>query len=209
MSYHVTLYSINNTTGAFQLVHSIYGILESNTTWIIPAKALQYGIHYVKVTSHVAGHKGANSMIWGLILVGETKLISKITSRNVTFQGVREIFFLNGSESYDPDLGPGDYKDLEFIWLCRKANESFSGDPLTLPIVKPGTSQSSDYGGCYGNGLGRLEPTKERPYVVGLNVDKMNGDTQYAIALVVKKGERVTWATQHVYVKEEIDISLV
>lgn len=94
-------------------------------------------------------------------------------------------------------------------WLCRRPNETFPSDPTKLPLVSPNDAHGLDYGGCYGSGVGRLESTKEHQYVVGLDVDKMKGNTKYVVALVVKKQERATWSEQWLYVKEEIDISLV
>lgn len=205
--YSVYIYSINNVTAAFKQVYTTVGLLSNRTTWIIPARALEFGMHYVKVTSWIPGHTGTNSVSWGLIRVGETKLIAIIISGNVTYQGMLDIFYLNGSQSHDPDLGPGIYEDMEFIWLCRRSNETFPNDPTTLPLVSPNDTQTGS--GCYGSGVGRLEPTKEQQYLVGLDVDKMAGNTQYVIALVVRKQERSTWSEQRLFVKEEIDISLM
>ena len=208
-SYDVAIYSINNVTGSFQNVHRVLGNLAQNETiWKIPAKTLPYGEYYVKVTSVIENRRGTQSSDFGFIVVGETPLVSKIAGPKLVYQGIKEIVYLNGSGSYDPDVGAENYERMEFTWLCRRDNESFIGDPTSLPVVVPSSNQSANLGGCYGTGVGRLESSPMDNYSVELDIDLMEGNTKYLLGLLVKKGERKTWSEHPIYVKEEIDIAL-
>jgi hypothetical protein len=209
-SYQATVYSIDNSTGSLQNSYTNFGnLLPEATVWKIPAKALQYGKYYVKVTSVIENNRGTQSSDFGFIIVGETPLVSKIAGSSLAYQGIKEIVYLYGSKSYDPDVGQGKYNGMEFIWICRRDNETFKGNPTSLPVVRPSSNQSVDLGGCYGTGIGRLESSEKGKYVIGLDIDKMKGDTRYVIVLVVKKGERSQRSEHSMYIKEEIDISLV
>lgn len=208
-SYNSAIYSINNITGSLQNVYRTFGNLaQDETIWKIPAKTLGYRKYYVKVTSVIENKRGTWSCDFGFIVGGETLLESRITGSSLVYQGIKEIVYLNGSDSYDPDVGPGNYDGMEFTWFCRRDNESFLGDPTSLPVVTPSSNQSADLGGCYGTGVGRLESSPMEKYSLGLDIDRMEGNAKYVIALLVKKGERSKWSEHSIFVKEEIDISL-
>ena len=145
--------------------------------------------------------------------VTSTNLVANITGARRASQGLNETLILNGTLSHDPDVGPGEYTGIEFTWLCRRNNERFPNKSSALCYVCPQSGLTpppgQDKGGCYGTGVGKLKPWDGKAYIVDLNVDKMKGDEDYVIKLIMKKRGLTTSAVHLLRIKEDIHLTIV
>ncbi|XP_048586151.1 polycystic kidney disease protein 1-like 2 isoform X1 [Nematostella vectensis] len=206
LSYNISMYSIESS-GNFIKTLFTEGRKYSDFFYRIPANTLPYGLYYVKIAAEVNKIEGTSVNDYGFLEITKTPLVANISGSEQAFKGRGELLRLSGSFSYDPDVGQGNHSEMQFEWLCRRENETFPSNVTSLPVVRP-SSSSQDFGGCYGTGVGRLESSAKGNDVLELDVDRMIGNVDYVIALVVKKGSRSTWAYQVVKVMKEIDISL-
>ena len=211
VSCSIDVYAINKESGSF-----FRGALAEKTTKTdfpvrIPANLLSYGLYYFKVTGSIETVAGTTVDSLGYIEVTSTTLFVNITGKSRASQGFNKILTLNGSQSYDPDVGRGNYTGLNFMWLCRRVEETFSDNITSLPVVLPlsGFSGSSDLGGCYGTGIGKLRPRTEEPYILDLDVDKMKGDQDYVVKLILAKNGQKADTVHQLRIKKEIQLSIM
>lgn len=154
--------------------------------------------------------KGTENNDIGFFEITYSRLIADISGKFFFSQGLHQMATLSGASSYDPDVGQGDYTGMNFTWACKRKNEMFPDNLTSLPVVTPPRknydSLEIDNGGCYGNGMGRLAPKQGLEYLVELDVDKMKGNEEFDIQLLVTKGERNSSASHRLRVKKEINL---
>ena len=209
--YNVEMYTVDLSSGLYRRTVYKIGTTVGNVTATINGKGFDYGLYYLKFTGSIEGQSGTKVNSFGYIEVTSSALIANITGDNQASQGINKIITLDGSQSYDPDVGKGEYIGLNFTWLCRKDHERFPDDIASLPVVLPssGSTVLPDHGGCYGTGVGKLKSRDGASYIVDLDVDKMKGDKDYVIKLVMtKRGQTVT-AVHQLQIKEEIRLQIM
>lgn len=211
MPYDIDIYFINLESGSFLLDAFEKGATETDFSVRIPANLLSYGLYYFKVTGSIETVTGTVVDSFGYIGVTSTTLVVNVTGDSQASQGFNNILTLNGSHSYDPDVGKGNYTGLNFTWLCRRVEETFPDNIASLPVVLPlsGFPGSHDLGGCYGTGIGKLRSRTGVPYVLDLDVDKMKGDQNYVVKLVITKGGQMVAAVHQLRIKKEIHLSIM
>lgn len=201
------MYSIDLISGSFRKEGPLkIGSTVGDVVHTIRAQSLSYGLYYYKVTGNIERHAGTAANSFGFIAVTSTALVVNITGQMRASQGINKILALNGSQSYDPDVGKGDYTGINFTWLCRRAEEEFPNDTSSLPMLLPGSQE--DLGGCYGGGLGKIKPRTEAPYILDLDVDKMKGNQNYIIKLVMTKRGQTVSAVHGLHIREEITLNI-
>lgn len=211
MVYNAEMYTIDLNSGSFRRVVNKIGGAVSDVTTTVRGRGFSYGLYYFKFTGTIEGQPGFTANSFGYIEVTSTTLVVNITGASQASQGHNKTLTLDGSQSYDPDVGKGDYTGLNFTWLCKRAEEEFPDNIASLPVVLPSfrSPGSPDRDGCYGSGVGKLKSRAGVPYIVDLDVDQMSGDQDYDIKLVMtKRGQTVT-AIHRLRIKEEIRLSLM
>ena len=104
---------------------------EGSSEWIINRRSLPVGIYQVKFTaSFQIGDSGAPQTIqafnYGFIEVIAAPLRAIIDGGSSARWGSVETVTVDGSLSYDGDVGPGNHDGVEFTWYCREAIENGS-----------------------------------------------------------------------------------
>lgn len=206
------IYAINMLSGYF--THKRKGVFYPNADSVkqtIPSKTLDYGHYFMKIIGISDNRRKVSS--FGYIEVTSTMLVANISGASRASQGLNKKLTLNGSKSYDPDVGQGVYTGMNFTWLCRKESEVFPDDVTTLPEVYPPAGSTlppkSDREGCYGTGLGKLGSRNGFPYILDLDVDKMEGDEDYVIKLDVRKKGLIDFTLHRLRVIEEIRLKIM
>ena len=138
----------------------------------------------------------------GYIMILLSPLVVMISGETEITRGNKQIFTLNGSESYDPHVGPGKLVSLTFHWLCRKSHETFpTENPFEIPVLSiPLNGTHASDAGCFGTGIGKLESNEP---VVVLNASVMASiSDSYVFKLFVTKDARLSSDTKTVHVVE-------
>lgn len=208
--YDIQIYAIEENTAAFKRVRWTIGTSAGgDLVYIIYARSLDYGLYYYKLTGIIEIQIGTSANSFGYIEITSSALIVNITGDRIASQGFNKTLTLNGSLSHDPDIGKGDHQGLNFTWLCRRDEENFPNDTnvpvvLSLPIF----SKRGDRGGCYGSGVGRLLSRPGFPYILDLDLDKMKGNQNYVIKLVLSRGKQIASAIHRLRIKKEINVEI-
>ena len=122
----------------------------------------------------------------GFFNITKSPLIADISGGNKVTRGKGSIIKLDGSLSRDPDVDPGDLSSMQFIWLCKKRQESFPNVPVaSIPVITP--SSGPGIGGCFGTGVGKLGSSDAK---VDLGTSAMGVGEFYDVKLIVKKDDR-------------------
>lgn len=126
----------------------------------------------------------------GFILMRLPPLVAIISGETEITKGDTQMIVLNGSESFDPHVGPGHQELLMFHWLCRRAGEEFPSEhPLEIKVVsRPLNPPKPSRGGCFGTGVGRLD-SNEPLFVLNASVLESSNAT-YVFKLIVTKDVR-------------------
>ena len=189
--YYSELFAIDLASGSLRNVAIQMGTAVTIIKTPINGSNIDCGHYLFMISGNIQGQPATKTSSFGYIEVTSTNLVANITGAIRACQGNNETLILNGSLSHDPDVGPGKYTGIEFTWLCRRENESFLNNITALPYVFPQSGSTSllgqDAGGCYGTGVGKLKPRHGMAYIADLNVDKMKGDQDYVIKLIIKK----------------------
>lgn len=208
--YDIQIYAIQENTGTFKRVKKAIGTSAGgDLVYIIYAKRLEYGLYYYKLTGIIETQIGTSANSFGYIEVTPSTLIVNITGDKIASQGFNKTLTLSGSLSHDPDVGEGNHQGLNFTWLCRRDDETFPNH-ANVPVVLslPRFSKRGDRGGCYGSGVGRLLNRPGFPYILDLDLDKMKGNQNYVIKLVLSKGKETAFAIHRLRIKQEINIKI-
>ena len=160
-----------------------------------------HALYFVFTLVQGDNNKRENVYDKGYITIQPLPLVAIISGETEITRGNKQNIVLNGSESYDPHVGPGDLETLTFYWLCKESSEEFpTENPLEIQVVSVPLNGSGLDGGCFGTGIGRLESTQP---VVALNASVMENTTaSYAFHLIVTKDARTSSDRKTVHVVE-------
>ena len=160
-----------------------------------------YALYFLFTIVQGDSNKTENVYDKGYVIIQPLPLVAIISGETEITRGKRQNIILNGSESYDPHVGPGAIETLKFYWLCKKSNEEFpTENPFEILVVSVSLNGSGSDGGCFGTGIGRLESTEP---VVVLNASVMENTTaSYFFQLIVAKDARTSSGRKTVHVVE-------
>ena len=157
----------------------------SNSNLFIPQYSLPFGIVKMIFTVIMLGIDGVKNTTDGFICVEKSQLVANIAGGDGRSEGYSLDITINGTTSHDPDFGPGFHDNMLFMWLCRKANESFPENVEEMLPVPPEKSDAA-FGGCFGSGLGPMNISSPS---FQFNTGHLNlGD--YVIELRIQKDKR-------------------
>ena len=166
----------------------------------LPFAHVLHALYFVFTIVQGDNNKTENVYDKGYIIIQPLPLVAIISGETEITRGNKQNIILNGSESYDPHVGPGAIETMTFYWFCKKSNEEFpTENPLEIQVVpiSLNNSEASD-GGCFGTGIGRLESTEP---VVVLNASAMqNSSASYVFQLVVAEDARTSSDRKTVHV---------
>ena len=182
-------------------------IISANTNeWTLSDHQLPYAhdLHALYIVFTIVqgdDNKTENVYDKGYITMQLLPLEAIISGATEITRGNKQNIVLNGSESYDPHVGPGDLTTLTFHWICKKSNEEFPTENLLeIQVISVSLNGSRSNGGCFGTGVGRLQSTEP---VVVLNASVMENTTaSYVFQLIVTKDARTSNDTKTVHVIE-------
>lgn len=140
-------------------------VSQGDVDWTIAKQSFDVGFYMIELRLSFPGFSNISSTAHGFLKITRSTLVARISGGAFVLQGYDNTFFtLNASESYDPDVGKGNYTDMSFTWLCKRPNETYPPHThypgTNLSIVSFGRSnRSEDLGGCFGTGVGKLNST--------------------------------------------------
>lgn len=109
------------------------GTLKSQGTneWTINRRSIPAGIYQVKFTASYkvgdpASPQTLNAFDYGFIEVIAAPLLAYIDGGSSVRWGSVETVTVDGSLSYDGDVGPGNYAGFHFTWTCHEQKEEFT-----------------------------------------------------------------------------------
>ena len=109
----------------------------------------------------------------------KSDLVAIIFGGNEIFREENEVVVLNGSLSYDPDVGPGNLTDMNFTWFIGYTNENYTGNRSPSMVFLRDLNETNVH--YFGEDLG---------LAIMLNTSSLLGNKSYAIKLVVSKDSR-------------------
>ena len=153
----------------------------------LPKNTLKYNLN--KITFKV--DMPSNGLFFhteGFIYILKSPLVAGIVGGRRVTRSHGTVIILNGTPSRDPDQGPGFDSPLQFTWLCKGEYDSFPHfiNVSDIPIVTPHSGPSNS-GGCFGNGVGRLNGSD---IITSLNSSYLTVGSSYDIKLIVTKESR-------------------
>lgn len=158
---------------------SVEGTLVSQgtTEWTINRRTIPAGIYQVKFTaSYTIGDavfsRTLTAFDYGFIEVIAAPIKAIIEGGSSSRWGTTEMAIVNGSLSYDGDIGPGSYTELSFAWSCL-----FSGNNVSV---------SND---CFGSFVGHTTTS-----TVSIDTSKLEIGKDYVLTLAASKDERTSFA---------------
>ena len=180
-------------------------IVSANTSkWTLSDSHLPFAhdlhaLYFVFTIVQGDNNKTENVYDIGYIRIQPLPLVTIISGETEITRGNKQNIVLNGSESYDPHVGPWALETLAFYWFCKKSSEEFpTENPLEIQVVSIPLNDSGLSGGCFGTGVGRLESSGP---VVVLNASVMENTTaSYVFQLIVTKDARMSSDRKTVHV---------
>lgn len=152
-------------------------VSQGTTEWTINRRSIPAGIYQVKFTaSYTIGDAVFSHTLtafdYGFIEVIAAPIHAIIEGGSSSRWGSTEIAIVNGSLSYDGDIGPGSYSELSFAWSCV-----VSGDNV---------STSSD---CFGSFVGQITTA-----TISIDTSKLKIGKTYVLRLAASNDERTSFA---------------
>ena len=152
------------------------GTLVSNGTaeWIIKRRSIPVGTYQVKFTASInlddlSGPKTLKAFNYGFIQSVAGPVIAIIDGGSSVRWGSTGTVTVDGSLSYDGDIGPGVHTGLDFTWSCRGSGNN--------------TSMSYDCSGAFSN-------ENENSTAIIIDTTKLQIGKTYLLRLNVTKDER-------------------
>ena len=150
---------------------------QGTTQWTINRRSVPSGIYQVKFTASIKVGDSVSSgtlkaFDYGFIRVIPAPLRAIIDGGSSVLWGSKDTVTVDGSLSYDVDVGPGNYSGLIFTWSCYHVGDNKS---------------SSD--NCFGSFKGDVTLTSIGIIPRGLEIRKL-----YVLRLTVSKDERSNFA---------------
>ena len=130
-----------------------YTVVSRQANWMLQKRSLLHGLYVLKV---FITFNGGMKYDFGFLEIMPSPLLARIEGGQDVVRGQASIFALDASPSFNKDVGPGNYTGMNFIWLCKKQNESFGNKTHFPEIQVPQQGQISYGNGCFGTGIGRL-----------------------------------------------------
>ena len=159
---------------------SAEGTLVSQGTaeWTINKRSLPAGIYQVKFTaSYTVGDLALPQTVtafgYGFIKVIPDPVRAIIDGGSSVRWGSAEIVTVDGSLSYDGDIGPGNHSGLIFSWTCIKVDDN---------------TTSND---CFGSFVGEISSLST---AVSIDPGLLLFGKIYILRLTVSKGDRSSFA---------------
>ena len=157
---------------------SVEGTLVSQgtTEWTINRRSIPAGIYQVKFTaSYTVGDvvfsQTLTSFDYGFIEVIAAPIKAIIEGGSSSRWGRTEIVMVNGSLSYDGDIGFGSYTDLSFAWSCLVPEDNVSDSH------------------CFGSFVGQIATS-----TISIDTSKLEIGKTYVLKLVASKDDRTSSA---------------
>ena len=157
---------------------SAEGILVSQgtTEWTINRRSISAGIYQVKFTaSYTVGEpefsRTLTAFDYGFIEVIAAPIQAIIDGGSSSRWGSTEIAIVNGSLSYDGEVGPGSYTELSFAWSCLDPGDN--------------VSVSND---CFGSFVDEQIASS----TISIDTSKLEISKTYVLKLVASKDERTS-----------------
>lgn len=152
-------------------------VSQGTTEWTINRRSIPSGIYQVKFTaSYTIGDPVFSQTLtafdYGFIEVIAAPIQAIIEGGSSSLWGSTEIAIVNGSLSYDGDIGPGSYTELSFAWSCL-----VPGDNVSV---------SND---CFGSFVGQIASS-----IISIDTSKLELGKTYVLKLVASKDERTSSA---------------
>lgn len=154
-------------------------VSQGTTEWTINRRSIPAGIYQVKFNAlYTVGDpkfpQTLSAFDFGFIEVIAAPVRAIIDGGSSVRWGSVEIVTVNGSLSYDGDIGPGNHSGLIFAWSCLYSEDNAS-------------SLSSD---CFGAFVGHLNAST----VIGIDPSRLEVGKKYILRLTVSKYDRSSTA---------------
>ena len=99
-------------------------VSQGTTEWTINRRSIPAGIYQVKFNATITvryqeSQRMLNAFDYGFIEVIVAPVRAIIDGGSSIRWGSKNIVTVDGSLSYDADIGPGEYTGLNFTWTCR------------------------------------------------------------------------------------------
>ncbi|XP_078351506.1 polycystin family receptor for egg jelly-like isoform X2 [Oculina patagonica] len=164
------LMSSNRAVGAL--------VSQGTDEWTINRRSIPVGIHHVKFTASLAIHdfvfpRYLSAFDYGFIEITTAPIRVIIDGGSKVRWGSNENVTVNGSLSYDRNIGPGDLTGLNFTWSCRDAAANAS---MTVE--------------CFHSFVEKANVTS----AVNIETSQLETGKTYVLRLTVTKDERSSFA---------------
>lgn len=172
----------------------VEGTLESQGTneWTINRRSIPAGIYQVKFTaSFTVGNPSTpqtfTAFDYGFIEVTTAPVRAIIEGGSSARWGSSETVTVNGQLSYDEDIGPGSYSELNFAWCCFVSGDSGSTSNNCFGSFVEQTTSSTI-------SIDSSQLVIGNTYVLRLNVSKGDRSSHAEMSFEIADGEvpRVT-----------------
>ena len=152
-------------------------VSEGTAEWTINRRSIPAGIYQVKFTASItigdpASPQTLEGFDYGFVQSIAAPLRAIIEGGSSVRWGSTETVSVDGSLSYDEDIGPGDHTGLSFTWSCRDSVEN--------------ASLSNDCSGAFvqgGNGI-----------TTSIDTSILTVGRSYFLRLIISKDERSSFA---------------
>ena len=145
----------NITTELFQNVRNESG---SSPDLEVAKRSLEYGIYKIGVTLTLVGTFGVSTTASGYIEIVKSPLVAKINGGSMLRRGFEAFIQMDGSLSNDPDVEPGEDKDLVFTWVCIDVTGKNVTAENAFNLLVNGSSPPKDMEGkCFQHAASRLK----------------------------------------------------
>ena len=149
-------------------------VSQGTTEWTINRRSIPAGIYQVKFNASFtigdpAFPQTLTAFDFGFIEVIAAPVRAIIDGGSSVRWGSVDIVTVNGSLSYDGDIGPGNHSGLNFAWSCLLSEDN--------------ASLSND---CFGAFVGHVNTLT----VISINPGRLEVGKPYVLRLTVSKGDR-------------------
>lgn len=148
-------------------------VSKGTTEWTITRRSIPAGIYQVKFNaSYTVGNQVFPQTLaafdFGFIEVIPAPVRAIIDGGSRVRWGSKEIVTVDGSSSYDGDIGPGNLTGLNFAWCCLQDNATMSND-------------------CFGSFVGVVSAMSS---AITIDPGKLDVNKSYILRLTVTKDAR-------------------
>lgn len=154
-------------------------VSKGTTEWTIARRSIPAGIYQVKFTaSYTIGDSEFPQMLtafdFGFIELIPAPIRAIIDGGSSVRWGSKEIVTVDGSLSYDGDIGPGNHTGLKFAWSCFDVDDNVTA--------------SDD---CFKSFVGDVNNMSG---IITIDPGKLDANKSYVLRLTVSKDVRTSFA---------------